>query len=194
MNFAYSRVSTSNQSTKAQIEAINKSGYQIDEFFEEKISGKNKDRPRLQQMLSKLRKGDSVIVSKLDRLARSLKDLLEISNEIDEKRADLIILDQNIDTSKPTGRLVFSILGALAEFERSLIIERTSAGRKIAKENGVKFGRKSKTSDRDLALIKVLHQEGKSYNEIAKEVGISRISVYRKLINMGLVERQMNAS
>jgi DNA invertase Pin-like site-specific DNA recombinase len=119
---------------------------------------------------------------------------LDISDEIHHKNCDLVILDQNIDTSQPTGRLVFSMLGALAEFERSLIIERTSAGRKIAKENGVKFGRKPKTTDRDLALIKVLHQEKKSYNEIANQLGLSRITVYRKLIKMGLVEKRMTTS
>jgi DNA invertase Pin-like site-specific DNA recombinase len=191
MNFAYSRVSTQHQDLTSQSEALKVGGYDIDEIFEEKISGKNKNRPKLQEMLSKLRKDDKVIVTKLDRLARSLKDLLDISDEIHEKKCDLVILDQNIDTSQPTGRLVFSMLGALAEFERSLIVERTSAGRKIAKENGVKFGRKPKTTDRDLALIKVLHQEGRSYNEIANQLGLSRITVYRKLIKMGLVEKRM---
>jgi DNA invertase Pin-like site-specific DNA recombinase len=194
MNFAYSRVSTQNQDLTSQSEALKVGGYEIDEIFEEKISGKNKDRPKLQEMLSKLRKDDKVIVTKLDRLARSLKDLLDISDEIHDKKCDLVVLDQNIDTSQPTGRLVFSMLGALAEFERSLIIERTSIGRRIAKENGVKFGRKPKTTDRDLALIKVLHQEGKSYNEIANQLDLSRITVYRKLIKMRLIQKRMSVA
>ena len=109
MNFAYSRVSTQNQDLTSQSEALKVGGYDIDEIFEEKISGKNKDRPKLQEMLSKLRRDDKVIVTKLYRLARSLKDLLDISDEIHEKNCDLVILDQNIDTSQPTGRLVFSM-------------------------------------------------------------------------------------
>ena len=192
MNFAYSRVSTQQQDLSGQTQTIKEAGYVVDEFFEEKISGKERDRPKLKQMLGKVRKDDKVIVCKLDRLARSLKDLLEISDELKAKQCDLVVIDQHIDTSHPTGRLVFSILGALAEFERSLIVDRTSRGRERAMREGVKFGRKPKTSDRDMALIKVMHAEGKSYGEIADAVKISRVTVYRKLLSMGLVEKRMS--
>lgn len=194
MNFAYCRVSTNQQDFELQKQAMTESRYPIDEFFSEKLSGKTANRPKLNEMLNKLRSNDKVIVTKLDRIARSLKDLLEISATITAKDADLVILDQNIDTSSPSGRLVFSILGALAEFERSLIIERTSQGRMRAIERGIKMGRKPKTDENSLILIKGLHTQGKSYTEIAAATGLSRSSVYRKLKNLKLIDPRMQAS
>ena len=97
-------------------------------------------------MLRNLRKGDTVVAKSIDRVARSMHDLSNIAKEIEEKGANLKFLDQNIDTTEPTGKLLFNILGSLEEFERSLINSRTKAGRENAKKNGVKFGRKKSTN------------------------------------------------
>ena len=179
MKIAYIRVSTSGQSLTAQKEKLQKEGCEV--FYEEKISGKSKERAELKALLKALRKGDVVCVTKIDRLARSLSDLFEISKEIEQKEAHLHILEQQMDTSTPAGKLLFSVLGALAEFERSLIVERTQEGQKKAKAKGVKFGRKSKTNKAQDRQIIALWKDGSSWSEIAKTFGVSRQSVWTRI-------------
>lgn len=138
---AYIRVSTVEQNTDRQEKAISEH-YKIDKAFIEKVSGKDTKRPELQAMLEYVRQGDRVVISELSRLARNLKDLLNIMNTLEEKDVKLISLKENIDTSTPTGRLMVNMIGAINEFERDIIKERQAEGIAIAKEKGRYKGRK----------------------------------------------------
>lgn len=179
MKIGYARVSTVDQDTGIQLAALKDAG--CDEIYSENLSGKNRNRPELKALLKSLRKGDTVVATKIDRLARSLTDLFKISEEIEEKEAHLKILEHDFDTSKPTGKLLFSVLGALAEFERHLIVERTQAGLAQAKANGVKLGRKKKVKAADERKMKKLWEAGESWNELAKTFGVSRQSIYNRI-------------
>ena len=179
MKIGYARVSTLDQNTELQLAALKDAG--CDEIYSENLSGKNRNRPELKALLKSLRKGDTVVATKIDRLARSLTDLFKISEEIEEKEANLKILEHDFDTSKPTGKLLFSVLGALAEFERHLIVERTQAGLAQAKANGVKLGRKKKVKAADERKMKKLWEAGESWNELAKTFGVSRQSIYNRI-------------
>ena len=179
MKIGYARVSTADQNTELQLAALKDAG--CDEIYSENLSGKNRNRPELKALLKSLRKDDTVVATKIDRLARSLTDLFKISEEIEEKEANLKILEHDFDTSKPTGKLLFSVLGALAEFERHLIVERTSAGLARAKANGVKLGRTRKVKAADERKMKKLWEAGESWNELAKTFGVSRQSIYNRI-------------
>lgn len=179
MKIGYARVSTVDQDTGIQLAALKEAG--CDEIYSENLSGKNRNRPELKALLKSLRKDDTVVATKIDRLARSLTDLFKISEEIEEKEANLKILEHDFDTSKPTGKLLFSVLGSLAEFERHLIVERTQAGLAQAKANGVKLGRKKKVKAADERKMKKLWEAGESWNELAKTFGVSRQSIYNRI-------------
>lgn len=139
-NIAYIRVSTLEQNEARQKEALAK--YDIDKTFEEKISGKNTDRPQLKAMLDYVREGDTVYVHDLSRLARSTKDLLEIVEILNNKKVTLKSNKEDIDTSSATGQLLLTVIGAIAQFERQNLLERQREGIEIAKRNGVYKGRK----------------------------------------------------
>ena len=140
MNIAYVRVSTVEQNESRQIEALEKHG--IEKWFTEKISGKNTNRPELKNMIDFAREGDSIYIHSLDRLARSTKDLLEIVELLQNKKVHLISNKENIDTSTATGKLMLTMIGAIAEFERANMLERQREGIAIAKEQGKYKGRK----------------------------------------------------
>lgn len=139
MRYGYARVSTQEQETHAQIDALNRAG--VDTIFQEKRSGGNMRRPVLAALLKEIKPGDVVIAYKLDRIARSLKDLLHIIDNIEGAGGHFNSLTESIDTRTPAGRMIMHILGAFAEFELSMIRERTIAGMKAAAERGAKFGR-----------------------------------------------------
>ncbi len=140
MNVAYVRVSTQEQNEARQIEALEKHG--IEKWFTEKISGKNTARPKLQELLDYVREGDTVYIHDFSRLARSTKDLLEIVETLNKKGVTLVSNKESIDTSTPTGKLMLTMIGAIAEFERQNLLERQREGIAIAKRNGVYKGRK----------------------------------------------------
>ena len=148
MIIGYARVSTHDQNLDSQLDALQKAD--CEQIFQEKITGKIKDRPELISCLKALRKGDVLIVWKLDRLARSLKDLVEIITDLNQREIGFKSLTEAIDTTSATGRLVFHIFGALAEFEHSLIRERTIAGLDAARARGRKGGRKPSMSEKDI--------------------------------------------
>jgi DNA invertase Pin-like site-specific DNA recombinase len=152
-------------------------------IFKEKLSGKNKTRPQLNKMIEQLRKGDTVVVWKLDRLGRSLKDLIELVSSFREKGVEFVSLKDGIDTGTATGRFTFNIFASLAEFEREIIRERTMAGLEAARARGRKGGRPSGLSKGGLAKAtsaKILYQSGeKTVKEIAQGLGISRATCYR---------------
>ena len=181
MKFGYVRVSTNNQDLELQNEALLKSG--CTKIFSESISGKNNNRVALMKMLDDARVGDLVVVYKIDRIARSLKRLIEIIELLNKKGVNLISLDSGdqIDTTSPMGKAFFQIAGAFAELERSMILARTKAGIDKARLDGVKFGRavgsKNKTTAGKEEKIKIFLEAKKSYDWIAKELSVSKYTI-----------------
>ena len=176
MLIGYARVSSSDQSLDLQRDALTRAG--IDKMFEEKRSGRSADdRPELQAAIEFAREGDTIVVTKLDRLARSVRDLHNILARLDEMKVGFKCLDQSIDTTSSTGRLTLSILGAVAAFELDIRAERQREGIEAAKRRGVYQGRRSNI---DLDRVRQLSTRMKPA-EIAAVVGISRASVYRAL-------------
>ena len=177
MNVHYLRCSTDHQSYQRQIEILK--AHPADKIFEEKISGKSMDRPRLQEMLEFVREGDTVYVSEFSRLARSTQDLLAISSLLEHKKVALVSCKEAVDTSTPTGRLMMTMIAALAEFERETINERVRAGVAIAKAAGKYKGRQPvKVKDFASYYEQYLHREF-TKTALAKELGISRQTLYR---------------
>lgn len=140
MKVGYVRVSTVEQNEARQIEALEKQG--VEKFFTEKISGKNTDRPQLQAMLEFVREGDVIYVHDFSRLARSTRDLLDLVERLDRKGVALVSNKENVDSSTPTGKLMLTMIGAIAEFERANLLERQREGIVIAKREGKYRGRK----------------------------------------------------
>jgi len=178
MKIGYARVSTEEQSLELQIKALKKAGCK--RIFEEKVSGTNRARPELNRMLDQLRIDDVVVVSKLDRLARSTRDLLEITEVIRDSDASFKSLSEPwADTTNHTGKLIMTVFAGIAEFERDLIRERTSTGRKAAKKRGVKFGRPKSLSEKQRQLAVRLLDEGKSVKDVASTFGVHSATIYR---------------
>jgi DNA invertase Pin-like site-specific DNA recombinase len=180
MKIGYARVSTSGQDYETQLAKLRAEG--CEEIFSEKQSGKQADnREQLQAALKFSRKGDVLVITKLDRLARSMGDLWQIVRELDGKGVGFKVLDQaGMDTTTPTGKLMFNILGSIAEFERDLINARTAEGRAAAKSKGVKFGRKEKLTSEQVEALRADVKAGDlSMQSIADKYGVARNSVYR---------------
>ena len=180
MLIGYARVSTDDQNLSLQKEALHAAG--CARTFEEKISGAKRNRPELIRMLDQVRPGDVVVVSRLDRLARSTRDLLEIAEQLKTAEAGLRSLHEPwADTTSPAGRMVLTVFAGIAEFERELIHERTSVGRTAAKSRGVRFGRPSKLTSEQVALARRLIGEGTSVPEASKILNVHRTTLYRAL-------------
>lgn len=178
MKVGYARVSTNEQETHLQTDAL--SGAGCERIFNEKASGAQRDRPQLARALEYLRAGDVLVVWKLDRLARSLRQLIETVEDLQEREIGFVSLTEGIDTTSPGGKLVFHIFGALAEFEREMIRERTKAGLKAAKGRGRKLGRPAALTDAQIEMARAMRATGKhSMPEIAKQLGVSRATLYR---------------
>lgn len=176
----YARVSSTGQSLAAQKDALVKAG--CEKLFLEKQSGAQaRNRPQLQAALQYIREGDALVITKLDRLARSAGDLHRIAEQLRDEGADLKVLDQSeIDTTNKYGKVVFSILGAVAELERDLILERTAEGRARAKAAGKHMGRRPSLSPDQIAALKKDAASWKgSMAELGERHGISRATVYR---------------
>lgn len=174
----YARVSSNGQSLDSQTDRLNK--YGCAKTFSEKYTGTTSDRQQLKSALEYVREGDALVVTKLDRLARSAVDLGKIAQELERKKVDLVVLDQNIDTTTAAGKLMFTMIGAFAEFERDLIRERCQEGIDKAKAKGVKFGRKPKLSEKQVKALRTEFEAGETERgELAKKYGISRPSLYR---------------
>ena len=177
-SIGYARVSTSGQTLDAQLEQLGAAGCRS--VFRETMGGARSDRPELRKALEALSEGDVLIVTRLDRLARSTRDLLDIVHTIETRGAKLKALtDSWADTTTPTGKLILTVLGGLAEFERSLIAERTAEGRDRAKRAGRRLGRPPKLTahQRDAALR--MRADGQDNAEIARVLGVSRSTVSR---------------
>jgi DNA invertase Pin-like site-specific DNA recombinase len=184
MNIGYARVSTQDQNLDLQIDALTNAGCEI--IFKEKISGKSKERPELLHLFEKLRKGDTVVVWKLDRLGRSLKDLIDLVTKMQQMEVSFLSIQDGINTNTATGRFTFNIFASLAEFEREIISERTKAGLNSARARGRMGGRPagySKDTIRKIKAVKVLYDatNSSSVQEIADSLQISRATCYRYL-------------
>jgi len=188
LKIGYARVSTKDQNLSLQNDALQKEGCEL--IFEEKASGAKSDRPELRRMIDQLRKGDIVIIWKLDRLGRSLRDLVNLVTEIQDKGAGLKSLNDSIDTTTPQGKLTFHLFAALAEFERDIISERTKAGLESARARGRKGGRPKGLSEqaKNKAIIaETLYREGDfSVKQICQHLDIARSTFYKLLKHRGV--------
>lgn len=175
----YARVSTLQQDEALQQDALLAAGCQ--RIFVDKASGKLESRPALDELLAQVRSGDCVVVWRLDRLGRSLRHLLETVNALQVRGVAFASLTESIDTSTPGGRLVFHVFGALAEFERDLIRERTLAGLAAARSRGRTGGRPTVWTDAKRRTARTMRLQGDDVTTIARVLGVSRASVYRVL-------------
>ncbi len=184
MKIGYARVSTAAQNLDMQLTALTAAGCK--KIFTEKVSGVG-ERAELQAALQYLRDGDCLVVYKLDRLGRNMKDLLNIIEQLQTKNVSLVSLKDNIDTGSTTGKLVMHIFASLAEFERDLIKERTAEGRREAKKKGVKFGRPKQPKPEKASMCAQLYRNGNSVSAIMRLTGIrSRNTVYKYLRMEGI--------
>jgi DNA invertase Pin-like site-specific DNA recombinase len=178
MIYGYARVSTQDQSLAAQLSELKAADCQ--KIYQEKISGKGRDRPELDRMLKALTEGDVLIITRLDRLARSTRDLLNIIKQIADAGASFKSLkDAWADTTTAHGRLMLTVLGGLAEFERELIIERTSEGRERAMADGVVFGRKLKLTHHQRLEAIGRREAGESMAAIGRSYNVSHSTISR---------------
>lgn len=180
MIVGYARVSSVGQSLDVQLDKLNSLCGKI---YQEKQSGTNSKRAELEACLEYVRDGDTLVVTKLDRLARSTLHLCQIAEMLDKKSVTLKVLDQNIDTGDATGRLLFNMLGAIAQFETEIRSERQMEGVKRAKEFGVKFGRKYSLTTQQIEQLKVKRASGVLIKDLMKEYNLSQKSIYRYLDN-----------
>jgi DNA invertase Pin-like site-specific DNA recombinase len=181
MKIGFARVSTEKQSLQNQEQRLRAEGCK--EIYSEKISGAAEisKRTELENMLRALREGDIVIATKIDRIARSTRQLLQIADEIQSKGAQLKFLDNPIDTTTPSGKLIFEVLSAISSFERELIVSRTAEGLEHARSKGTVLGRPSGTSTEIDRKIKARWKSGESWKSIGDDYGISRQAVYRRI-------------
>ena len=186
MLIGYARVSTNEQNLDLQQDALKKAGVSAKNVYTDKITGTKEERPGLAAALSHLRESDTLVVWRLDRLGRSLKHLIETVTALKQQGIAFKSITENIDTSTATGQLVFHLFGALAEFERNLITERTMAGLDAARARGRKGGRpKLKAASNKVAMAKKLYiNRTISVSDICKTLHISRATLYR-WVNMG---------
>lgn len=178
MIYGYARVSTGDQTTDLQKDALVKAG--CDRIFTDVASGARAHRPELDHMLDLLREGDTVVVWKLDRLGRSMQNLVDLMTTFDERGVQFRSLTESIDTSTPGGTLVFNIFGSLAQFERDLIRERTRAGLEAARARGRKGGRPAKLDEKQIREVRRLYgSRTVTVDQIAAMMNVGRSTIYR---------------
>ena len=178
MQIGYARVSTNDQTLNLQLDALKAAG--CTRIFEDHISGTKTERVGLQDAMSHLREGDTLVVWRLDRLGRSLKHLIETITDLQERGIGFKSLQENIDTTSPGGKLIFHIFGSLAEFERDLIRERTQAGLEAARSRGRVGGRPKALSKSKAEMARQMYADrNNSVSEICKTLGISRMTLWR---------------
>lgn len=177
----YARVSTRGQNDDSQLDDLKAAGCER-VFTDRGVSGKHASRPEFDKCLAYLRDGDVLVITRLSRAMRSLKQLIELAEELRERGIGLVVLKQSIDTTTPQGRLVFHIFGALDEFQRELIVEGTHEGLAAARARGRTGGRKPKLTDAQVKHARELYEAGnRTVASIAKLLGVSRQTVYRAL-------------
>lgn len=181
MKFGYARVSTESQELNLQIDALKKAG--CDEIITEVMTGTISDRPERAKLFTKLRAGDTLVVWRLDRFGRSMRDLIDKVEMLRALDVDFESLEERIDTTSASGRLVFHLFAAMAEFERNLISERTKAGLAASRARGRQGGRKKKLSDKQIKAARNMLAEKMNVTEVAAAFGVARSTLYRCLAN-----------
>jgi DNA invertase Pin-like site-specific DNA recombinase len=182
MKIGYARVSTSAQDLEDQRQQLAAAG--CERIYSEKISGARSDRPELKRLLEHVRAGDVVTVTRLDRLARSTRGLLDLVDQLDRAGAGFRSLAEPwADTTSPAGKMVMTVMAGIAEFERSLIIERTQRGQRAARERGVKFGARQKLTDSQIQDARAKVAAGMSVAAVAGQLHVHRSTLYRALAN-----------
>ena len=181
MKIGYARVSTGLQNLNLQEDRLNQ--YGCEKIFSDHISGSKSKRPGLNKAIEFARSGDTIVVWRLDRLGRNMEDLITLVNELNNRGVSFHSLEENItmDKSSSTGQLLFHLFAAFAEFERNLILERSSAGRMAARARGRYGGRPEKLNKQDLKLLKTLYDNGTPIKTIAEQWKVSRTTIYRYL-------------
>ena len=187
----YARVSTAEQHVEPQLHALRQyaaaRGLEVaGEYVDHGVSGAKDRRPALDKLMAdaRRRRFDLLVVTKLDRLARSVHHLTSLGRELEALGIDLVVLDQAIDTSTPSGRLLFHVLGSIAEFERDLIRERTGAGLAAARRRGVRFGRPRALTPESLVRVERLHRSGQPILAIAQLLGVGKDVIYRAVAEL----------
>jgi len=177
MLIGYARISTQDQSLELQFSALNKMG--CEKIYQDKLSDAKNNRPGLQQALDQLRKGDTLIVWKLDRLGRTVKGLIDLVNQLHEKNIHFKSITDNVDTSTPSGRFFFHMMASLAKMEKELMVERNKAGLACAKSQGRIGGRKRKMTESKIESAKKLLASGMSPKDVACNLSVSIPTLYR---------------
>lgn len=175
----YSRVSTTDQHPESQQDALTAAG--CDRVFIEKYTGTKASRPVWDKVRDMLREGDTLVITRLDRLGRSTKDLLSIAADLEERRINLVATEQSIDTTTPEGKLFFTMVAAFAEFEHSMMRARTMDGLAAARARGRKGGRKAALNAKQVQAIHKMHADGTTISELAEAFSVSRPTIYRAL-------------
>lgn len=177
--FGYARVSTEAQNLDRQLDVLEK--YGVDMIYNEKMSGTKKNRPELTKLLDRITEGDTVVVESLSRLGRSTKDLIELTETFQSKGVNLVSLKESIDTNSPTGKLLFTLMSAIAQFERDVIADRTREGLKSARARGRTGGRPRADPEQVKKAVKLYKTEQYSIKEIEELTGIKKSTLYRNL-------------
>jgi len=177
----YARVSTAEQNLDMQIEALKAAGVHEDNIWSEKVSAASSKRPRLELALLDAREGDTFVVWKLDRLSRSLLDLLGHMKDFEERGVSFKSLTEGIDTNTPAGKLILHVIGALAQFERDLVVERTKAGVAAYRARGGQIGQPRKLGDKDVDAIMKRIAKKERVRDLAKEYGVAPGTIYNAI-------------
>ena len=179
--FGYARVSTEAQNLDRQLDALKK--YGVDHIYNEKLTGAKRDRPELGKMLDRMTAGDTVVIESLSRLGRSTKDLIELVELFGSREVNQVSLKESIDTSSPTGKLLFTLMSAIAQFERDVIADRTLEGLKSARARGRIGGRPKTNEEQVKKALKLYHTKQYSIKEIEEMTGVKKHTLYRNLNN-----------
>lgn len=174
----YARISTIDQNLDMQIAALRKAGVAEDRLFHETVSGVAKRRPRLEQAMKAARRGDTLVVWKLDRVGRSLLDLLDRLNKLEAAGVGFRSLTEGIDTTTPGGRLIMHVMGSLSQFERDLVVERTRAGVRRHIERGGRIGAERKMTAANIKRVAGMFRRGQSVREAAAAIGVAPMTIY----------------
>ena len=177
MKFGYARVSTDDQNLDLQIDTLKE--YGVDEIYEEKITGTSQYRQQLTELLGKLRAGDTLVIWRLDRLGRTVKQLLALAEDFEQKGIHFVSLRENFDTSTPTGKFIFVVFCAMTQMERDVISERTKAGMIAAKKRGRLGGRRAKENKNVERALKMYFSNEFSLKDIKEATGLSKTTLYK---------------